>query len=309
MAEEEKKCPPEGAPAWMATFADLSTLLLTFFVLLLSFANMDIIKFEKMSGSLKDAFGYREENFGNFHPEMIARRENIESEIEQILHGGPRKRLKKMERKVRDLINTKKLEKKVETESNERGLIIRVEDSVMFTGGGARLKRQGFPVLDEVSKLLSGFPCDILIEGHTDDSPISTRKFPSNWELSTSRAIAVMRYMVEVGGIDPIRLGAAGYADMRPLYPNDTQKNRLKNRRVEFVCRRRLQSKKLIYKGLKEPAGAEDLDAADDSEDVFEEDAPDVAAEEQVGESAGDDAGAAETEDSGDGGDEGETVE
>ncbi len=248
--EEECKCPPVGAPGWMCTFADLSTLLLTFFVLLLSFANMDIVKFQKMSGSMKDAFGYQEENFGNYHPEMIARKSKLESEIEQILMGGPRKTLRKMERKVRDLIQAKKMDKKVEAETNEKGLIIRVKDQAFFSGGGPRLKRQGFPILDEVSKLLADFPCQILVEGHTDDIPIRTRRFPSNWELSTSRAIAVMRYMVEVGGIDPTRVGAAGYANMRPLHPNDTPEHRQANRRVEFVCHRTMQQKNKIYKNL-----------------------------------------------------------
>jgi len=246
--QEECNCPPVGAPGWMCTFADLSTLLLTFFVLLLSFANLDLVKFQKMSGSIKDAFGYKEENFGNYHPEMIARKTKQETEIEQLLLGGPKKKIKEMERKVRDLIQTKKLEKDVETESNEKGIIIRVKDQAFFTGGGARLKRQGFPILDEVAKLLAGFPCQILVEGHTDNSPINTRKFPSNWELSAGRSIAVMRYLVEVGGLDPTRIGAAGYADMRPLHPNDSAKNREANRRVEFVCHRVMQPVNKMYK-------------------------------------------------------------
>ena len=106
--EEECDCPPEGAPGWMSTFADLSTLLLTFFVLLLSFANMDVIKFQDMAGSLKDAFGYREDNLGNFHPEMIARRTKIQSFIEQVKKGGPRKKQRKMQKKIQDLIQNQK---------------------------------------------------------------------------------------------------------------------------------------------------------------------------------------------------------
>jgi chemotaxis protein MotB len=145
------------------------------------------------------------------------------------------------------LIQTKKLEKNVETETNERGLIIRVKDQAFFSSG-ARLKRQGFPVLDEVSKLLAGFPCQILVEGHTDNVPIYSRQFPSNWELSAARAIAVMRYMVEVGGIDPTRVGAAGYAEMRPLYPNDSEAHRKANRRVEFVCHRVMHNRNKVYK-------------------------------------------------------------
>ena len=85
-----------------------------------------------------------------------------------------------------------------EGQTNKKGMIIRVDDSVMFGGGAAKLKPAGFPVLDDMAKLLQEFPCDILVEGHTDDTYF-TRKFDSNWELSAFRAIAVMRYLVELG--------------------------------------------------------------------------------------------------------------
>ncbi len=245
--QEECECPPAGSPRWMTTFADLVTLLLCFFVLILSFANMDVVKFESVTGSLKDAFGYQEENSGNFHPAMIARRSKMLSEIERLLYGGPLKKREQMERKVRDLIQTKKLEKQMQTETNEKGLIIRVKEQAFFSGGGSKLSAAGFPILDDVAKLLAGFPCQILIEGHTDNSPINTNRFASNWELSTSRSIAVMRYLVEVGGLDPKRIGAAGYADMRPLKPNTTKANRLANRRVEFVCHRYLHPRSKMF--------------------------------------------------------------
>jgi len=232
----------------MATFADLSTLLLTFFVLLLSFANMDVIKFQDMAGSIKDAFGYREDNLGNFHPEMLARRTKVRSSIEQELLGGPRKKRRKMTRKIRDLINKRQLKGKLSAATNEEGMVIRVNDSVMFGGGNNRMKLAAFPILDEIAKVLSEYPCDIVVQGHTDNKPITSRRFPSNWELSASRAIEVMRYLVEQGGIDPRRIGAAGYADQRPLVPNTTRVNRLKNRRVEFLCHRPLLSKPTVYK-------------------------------------------------------------
>ena len=107
----------------------------TFFVLLLSFANMDVIKFQDMAGSMKDAFGYRQENFGNFHPELLARKSKVLSALDEVKTGGPLKTQRKMERKVRDLIKRQKADDKVESESTENGFIIRVKDSVMFTGG------------------------------------------------------------------------------------------------------------------------------------------------------------------------------
>lgn len=246
--DDDCKCPPAGAPAWMATFSDLCTLLLTFFVLLLSFANMDVIKFQDMAGSMKDAFGYRQENFGNFHPELLVRKSKVLSALDEVKTGGPLKTQRKMERKVRDLIKRQKAEDKVESESTENGFIIRVKDNVMFSGGRSRLVPKGFPILDDLAKLFEEFPCDMVIQGHTDDRPVRGRRFDSNWELSASRAIAVMRYMVENGGLDPKRLGTAGYADQRPLVPNDSRENRSKNRRVEFLCQRFTPKTTMVYK-------------------------------------------------------------
>ena len=276
--DDECKCPPAGAPAWMATFSDLCTLLLTFFVLLLSFANMDVIKFQDMAGSMKDAFGYRQENFGNFHPELLARKSKVLSALDEVKTGGPLKTQRKMERKVRDLIKRQSAKDKVESESTENGFIIRVKDSVMFTGGKSRLVPKGFPILDELAKLFEEFPCDMVIQGHTDDRPVRGRRFDSNWELSASRAISVMRYMVENGGLDPKRLGTAGYADQRPLVPNDSRENRAKNRRVEFLCQRFTPKKTMVYetdaegevKGA-EATGDEGLSVHDSADKVLEE--------------------------------------
>ena len=276
--DDECKCPPAGAPAWMATFSDLCTLLLTFFVLLLSFANMDVIKFQDMAGSMKDAFGYRQENFGNFHPELLARKSKVLSALDEVKTGGPLKTQRKMERKVRDLIKRQKADDKVESESTENGFIIRVKDSVMFTGGKSRLTPKGFPILDELAKLFEEFPCDMIVQGHTDDRPVRGRRFDSNWELSASRAIAVMRYMVENGGLDPKKLGTAGYADQRPLVPNDSRENRAKNRRVEFLCQRFTPKKTLVYKTDEElevqgaaPTGDEGLSVHDSADKTLEE--------------------------------------
>ena len=105
---------------------------------------MDVIKFQDMAGSMKDAFGYRQENFGNFHPELLAKEQST-SALDEVKTGGPLKTQRKMERKVRDLIKRQSAKDKVESESTENGFIIRVKDSVMFTGGKSRLGAQGLP--------------------------------------------------------------------------------------------------------------------------------------------------------------------
>ena len=235
MAEKEVECEcEEGAPAWMATFADLSTLLLTFFVLLLSFANMDVVKFREMMGSMKDAFGYQKENFGNWNPEQLSEKPTEAAKIEAAVTTA-KKDLETL-MKIEARLEKQKLEDRVEAEVSPRGVIIRVKNSLMFSGGTDRLKPESFPMLNEIIKVLQEFPCDIMIDGHTDDVAIRTRRFPSNWELSSARSIAVMRYLAEIGGFEPKRLGASGYGNTRPIALNDTAENRAKNRRVEFVC-------------------------------------------------------------------------
>ncbi len=242
MAEQEEAPVEEGAPAWMATFADLSTLLLTFFVLLLSFANMDIVKFREMMGSMQDAFGYQKESFGNWNPDQMSDTPTeavntetgtggIQADVETLIE-------------VQSAIESQQAEDKVEAEVTPRGVVIRVKDSVMFTGGSDILQKGGHDLLNNVVLLLGKFPCEIMVEGHTDDRAMHSKRFPSNWELSSARAIAVMRYLAEIGGFEASRLGAAGFADTRPLVPNTSEANRRRNRRVEFVCVRDDQQRK-----------------------------------------------------------------
>jgi len=118
----------------------------------------------------------------------------------------------------------------------DRGLFATsVSDRVLFDLGSADLRPEGRAILDGMSGALAQLPNDISIEGHTDDLPISGGPFPSNWELSTARATTVLRYLVDAHHLPPNRLSAAGYADQRPLVPNDSPEHRSANRRVEVV--------------------------------------------------------------------------
>ena len=127
------------------------------------------------------------------------------------------------------------LTKMVDARSGERGVIVSVKGQMLYEGGSDELQTEAFIFLDEIAKLAREFPYHMSIEGHSDDIPIATDRFPSNWHLSSARAIAALRYMVDAGGIDRGRLSASGYADTRPVVPNDSPENRAQNRRVEFV--------------------------------------------------------------------------
>jgi chemotaxis protein MotB len=231
----------------MATFADLMSLLLTFFVLLLSFANMDVVKFREILGSLREAFGYQTEAFGSWNPVVMStNKDNVTEQAvaepqdaEDNAHKAQQKQqdmsfIDELQKVIKEL----KLDNKVDALSTARGIVIRAQDGLFFERGSTRIDPESYLFLEQMSVMFQRFPYDVLVEGHTDNRPVRARKSESNWELSTSRAIAVMRYLTEVGGIDPRRIGASGYAHMRPIAVNTTSKGRSKNRRVEFVCHR-----------------------------------------------------------------------
>ena len=121
----------------------------------------------------------------------------------------------------------------VEISRSEKGLAIRLEDEALFDLGKAKLRQEAHAILDEVAETLKGFPNGIRVEGHTDDLPIRSERFPSNWELSSARATAVLRHM-QGKGIDPRRLSAIGFGEWRPVVKNDSPEHRQKNRRVEI---------------------------------------------------------------------------
>ncbi|MBN2333441.1 MAG: OmpA family protein [Deltaproteobacteria bacterium] len=240
MAEEqvqESECPEgngeeceEGAPAWMATFADMATLLMTFFVLLLSFSNMDVVKFRTMLGSVKDAFGTTVESPGDFQersstPVSIQLSEEESHMIDMLQMGD----------QVKRAIEEHHLEDAAEVSVDERGVTLQITGQLMFDAGSATIKEELKPFLATITRIIEENTYPVAIEGHTDNLPMTSSPiYPSNWELSSARATAVLRHLVEVHHLPPNRLMAVGYADTRPLVPNDTPENRAKNRRVEF---------------------------------------------------------------------------
>ncbi len=222
----------EGAPAWMATFADMATLLLTFFILLLSFANMDVVKFKVMLGSVKDAFGMQKQTFGDYAArssevlDSAGQAEDAQDKAEQ--QAAMQQALVVIEALFQDLGEA------VEVFLDDEGITVRVEGKLLFESGTAELRPEGAEVLERVAALLARYTFDLYILGHTDSVPIQTVRFPSNWELSGARAAAGLRYVASRGA-DPRRLVAVGFADSRPIVANDHAEGRARNRRVEFL--------------------------------------------------------------------------
>ena len=225
----------EGLPPWMATFADMVTLLLCFFVLLLSFAQQSEEKFRDALGSLKGAFGVREvravsDEMAQFNTSSEAT-EKMASSIshDQRLLLSVVMRVKSMLEKL-DV----KLKEGAGVSADRDGVVFRASSAALFKENTAELKPEAAKVLDAVVKILKDYKLNIVVRGHTDDRPIHTAKYPSNWELSAARAAVALDYLINKGGIEINRAKAVGYADTRPEVPNDTEADRLRNQRVEF---------------------------------------------------------------------------
>ncbi|HDQ41746.1 MAG TPA: flagellar motor protein MotB [Desulfonatronum sp.] len=221
----------EGAPSWMVTFADLMSLLLTFFILVLSFANLDVVRFREMLGSIQQAFGVqvkrREADYVAFSPMQFERKDmELNQDKEQILS---------MVAQLRTILQVDEaLKNSSKVEADDQGVVLRVDSRALFERGSAELKPEARQVLDTVSSTLKDYNMNLVIRGHTDNVLFRSAQFPSNWELSAARATAALRYILERGGLSPTRMRAVGYADSRPLVPNNTEENRKKNNRVEF---------------------------------------------------------------------------
>ncbi|SVC13274.1 uncharacterized protein METZ01_LOCUS266128 [marine metagenome] len=202
---------PGGVEPWMATFADMVTLLMVFFVLFYSVEKDNVGKF-------KAAIEQQVADEGASAP-GLAQMLKVMDEV-------------KIQKTLRELMDKKKEDFK---ETPQKKIVLRVPGLSLFKPGGAKLTSDARPVLDEILKIVKKHgEHKIFIQGHTDDVPIHTKKFDSNWELSAVRATAVLRYFIDKG-IDPEKLTATGYADIFPQAPNNTKKGRAKNRRVEFV--------------------------------------------------------------------------
>jgi chemotaxis protein MotB len=221
----------EGAPLWVVTFGDLMSLLMCFFVLLLSFSEMDRNKYRIVSGSMKNAFGIQRKKPVFESPKgqkMISR------EFDQAI----------VLVKVKDIIDPiqneleseyEELKDSVEIEVKDNQVTIRMMGEATFDTGKAKLRKEFLPLLLKIGEVLSNTKSEIIIAGHTDNVPLSGGPFKSNLGLSMARAGSVAEYLLKSTSIDPKKLSTMGFGEYRPLASNDTYEGRQKNRRVEII--------------------------------------------------------------------------
>lgn len=219
----------EGAPPWLTSFSDMVLLFLCFFVLLLSFARTDTGAFQSALGSVRQSLGTPPAAAPS--AQHLPSPEQAQAAVEQEQARALRVR---MVEQVEQFLSERGLSAQVEVAPDERGIILRTRDQILFDSGAAQLKQEGLPVLAAVADLARRFHGQLAVEGHTDDRPIRTDLFPSNWELSGARSSVVLRYLLNEQ-IAAERVHVAGYADRRPIASNETEEGRARNRRVEFV--------------------------------------------------------------------------
>lgn len=219
MGKKCEECKP-GLPLWMGTFADMATLLMTFFILLLSMASMDKRKIKVALGSLQGSLGVLKE--GN-KTEMT--QEDILSRLSFV--QNVRSVQRKVTQSLKEYVKSAQMSQVVTIAQTKKGVSVRILDKMLFEPGSAELLDQAKPLLDKLAAVIEESPFNIMVEGHTDDIPISTALYPSNWELSTARAVAVVKYFLSKQ-VSAQKLSAAGYAENHPVTPNISEASRSK---------------------------------------------------------------------------------
>ena len=234
MARKKQEEQKAGAPEWLATYGDMMTLLLVFFVLLFSMSTVDSQKYKAVVQSLSGSLGMLDSGT-TVTLEPLINNYPSDSPTESPTEY---QEFSDMQEELENILQEESLNGHIKLELNERGLIIRFLDNVLFDSGKADLTSDAKTIIDKVCNVLRESEKRVIVEGHTDNIPINTYRFPSNWELSTTRAVNVVKYIIDNNGIDSIRLSAAGYADQHPIADNATTDGRRNNRRVDMVILR-----------------------------------------------------------------------
>ncbi|HSK21938.1 MAG TPA: flagellar motor protein MotB [Egicoccus sp.] len=236
-----------GGDRWLATYGDLVTLLMAFFVMLYAMSEVDIQKFaafveglaipfgnNSAEGMMPESSGLLPENNGLDETQRAS--EDIDVDPEAAREYAERvKQLEDISEKLQKALEKEGLDIYVEQRRENRGLVVSIAtDDVLFGLGSTEIGDRGRQILGAVAEILGDFSNKVMIEGYTDDIPLRRASY-DNWNLSTDRAVAVLKVMVQEHGVPPEKVGAVGYGEHRPLVPNSNSENRARNRRVDIV--------------------------------------------------------------------------
>ncbi len=259
LPEEEKR----AIPAWVVTFADLMSLLMCFFVLLLSFSEIDAQKFKQIAGELSKAFGVQRDvpaleipmgtspifdQFSPAPPEPTVLNEikqtttdeqpqlqTLKSPNDVVVDTAIQEEMQETLDQILQVLEPAIADGRINVSQDQRRIVIRVEEKGSFPSGSAELTWEFEGLLLDMAVVLADIPGRLTVEGHTDNLPIRTERFYSNWDLSAARAAAVANVLLARDHVSPTRMSVTGLADTEPRVPNSSVDNRAKNRRVEII--------------------------------------------------------------------------
>ena len=220
----------ENHERWLVSYADFITLLFAFFTALYAMSSVSESKYRAIAQSLNSAFNpiAADETVVESGKSMLDEQtRDFAAEFKEVFTGD----YKKLKNSLEDLQRAKDLEVVLD----ERGVIVRINEGMLFGAGSSDLKDGSIPVLDEVVVAIKELKKEVRVEGHTDNIPISTPDHPSNWDLSTERSLNILKYFTESHEYDPKMIGATGYGEHRPISTNDTPRGRKMNRRVDIL--------------------------------------------------------------------------
>jgi chemotaxis protein MotB len=222
-----KKSDDSTGGRWEIVYSGFVLILLCFFIMLSSFSTMEEAKVMQFVKSFVTAVS------------MMPRGAKFEQGLAVVADSADmvdsKSELAKIFHTLEELAYEFNLEKEINLVHTREGLVMRMSEHTVFGLGSADIAAEALPLLQKVGAIISKTAYQIRIEGHTDDLPIHTERYPSNWELSTARAVNVLRYFIKNHNVDPRRLAAEGFSEFHPVVANDTAENREKNRRVEII--------------------------------------------------------------------------
>ncbi|MFU0782901.1 MAG: Flagellar motor protein MotB [Thermoanaerobacterium thermosaccharolyticum] len=221
--DEEKK---ENSERWLLTYSDMITLLMIFFIVLYTISTVNSQKFQQIAASLGKTFDGTNYVVGQYSGNSI---------LDSIKTTNNTSTDNTIESQLDKLIKQNNLQNMVTYKVDERGFVISLNDTLLFDTGSADVKPDQKATLIKIGNILKAMPNYIRVEGYTDNVPINNSQFHSNWELSVIRATNVVEILVNDVKIDPAKISAVGYGEYRPIVPNDSDKNRQLNRRVDIV--------------------------------------------------------------------------
>ena len=231
---------------WLITYSDLITLLMIFFIIMYASSNVDAKKFKAVSDSFRVALGDGSSSSGNNvissdiplnineMPQEV-KDEMAKAAAEAKAEAVEKNKLTEVKGKIDSLLEGSGLQASVGTVIEERGLVVSLKDTVLFDSGSADVKGDRIVTITEIGKILNSIDNYVRIEGHTDNVPIYTSRFHSNWELSALRAVSVKEILSKNGGVNESKLSVLGYGEFRPLADNSSEEGKAKNRRVDII--------------------------------------------------------------------------